>query len=68
MKLVQPAFQTLLGHIRSGTLDKFKEAFDKALDSGEGFSAAAADCSQSYMSLFDERCAGMVTLSYDQLP
>ncbi|XP_062087684.1 protein ROOT HAIR DEFECTIVE 3-like isoform X2 [Humulus lupulus] len=60
LQLVQPAFQTLLGHIRSGTLDKFKEAFDKALDSGEGFSAAAADCSQSYMSLFDERCADAV--------
>ncbi|KAF4399263.1 hypothetical protein G4B88_022346 [Cannabis sativa] len=60
LQLVQPAFQTLLGHIRSGTLDKFKEAFEKALDSGEGFSAAAAECSHSYMSLFDERCADAV--------
>lgn len=62
MKLVQPAFQSLLGHIRSGTLDKFREAFDKALDSGEGFSAAASDCAQSFMALFDERCAGMMGL------
>lgn len=48
----------MLGHIRSGTLDKFKEAFDKALESGEGFSVAARDCAQSYMALFDEGCAG----------
>lgn len=48
----------MLGHIRSGTLDKFKEAFDKTLESGEGFSVAARDCAQSYMALFDEGCAG----------
>lgn len=59
MKLVLPAFQSLLGHVRAGTLDHFKEAFDKALGSGEAFSVAARDCSQSYMALFDERCAGM---------
>ncbi|KAL5568197.1 hypothetical protein UlMin_024772 [Ulmus minor] len=54
LQLVQPAFQDLLGHLRSGTLDKFKEAFDKALDSGEGFAAAARECTQSYMALFDD--------------
>ncbi|KAL5579646.1 hypothetical protein UlMin_012088 [Ulmus minor] len=54
LQLVQPAFQDLLGHLRSGTLDKFKEAFDKALDSGEGFTAAARECTQSYMALFDD--------------
>ena len=62
LKLVQPAFQSLLGHVRSGTLDKFKEAFDKALECGDGFSAAAIDCTQSYMALFDERCTGMTWL------
>ncbi|KAF3450609.1 hypothetical protein FNV43_RR06698 [Rhamnella rubrinervis] len=60
LQLVQPAFQSALGHIRSGTLDKFKEAFDKALESGEGFSVAARDCAQSYMALFDEGCADAV--------
>lgn len=49
----------MLGHIRSGTLDKFKEAFDKALDQGEGFSKAAQGCSQAFMAVFDEKCAGI---------
>lgn len=60
LQLVQPAFQSLLGHVRTGTLEKFKEAFDKALDSGESFAVAARDCSQSYMALFDEQCADAV--------
>jgi hypothetical protein len=51
----------MLGHIRSGTLEKFKEAFDKALNAGEGFSLAAQTCTQSYMAQFDEWCAGMIT-------
>ncbi|XP_061981237.1 protein ROOT HAIR DEFECTIVE 3-like [Populus nigra] len=54
LQLVQPAHQSMLGHIRSGTLEKFKEAFDKALNAGEGFSLAAQTCTQSYMAQFDE--------------
>ncbi|KAK9282342.1 hypothetical protein L1049_005258 [Liquidambar formosana] len=57
LQLVQAAYQSMLGHIRSETLDKFKDAFDKALNGGEGFSVAARGCNQSSMSLFDERCA-----------
>ncbi|GAB2293387.1 Cell wall protein rhd3 [Dionaea muscipula] len=57
---VQPTFQSILGHLRSGTLDKFKDAFDKALSSGEGFSSAAYGCTQSLMSIFDEGCADAV--------
>ncbi|KAG5098515.1 hypothetical protein JHK82_048369 [Glycine max] len=34
----------MLGHIRSGTLDKVKEAFDKALKGGDGFSVVANNC------------------------
>ncbi|KAL7234538.1 hypothetical protein ACSBR1_018032 [Camellia fascicularis] len=60
-KLVQPAYQSMLGHIRSGTLDRFKDAFHKALNRGDEFSVAACDCTESFMSLFDEGCAGMVT-------
>ncbi|XP_039159334.1 protein ROOT HAIR DEFECTIVE 3-like [Eucalyptus grandis] len=60
LQLVQPAFQSVLGHIQCGTLDKFKEAFDKALNGGEGFSVAAYDCTQFYMALFDKRCADAV--------
>lgn len=57
-QLVQPTFQNVLAHIRLGTLDKFKEAFDKALNAGEPFSSAARSCSQAHMALFDEGCAG----------
>ncbi|KAG6782097.1 hypothetical protein POTOM_011485 [Populus tomentosa] len=60
LQLVQPAHQSMLGHIRSGTLEKFKEAFDKALNAGEGFSLAAQTCTQSYMAQFDEWCADAV--------
>ncbi|THG11336.1 hypothetical protein TEA_004299 [Camellia sinensis var. sinensis] len=58
--LVQPAYQSMLGHIRSGTLDRFKEAFDKALNGGERFSVAAHDCSESFMIQFDEACADAI--------
>lgn len=50
----------MLGHLRSGTLDKFKDSFDKALSSGEGFSSAARHCSELHMAQFDEKCAGVV--------
>ena len=54
----------MLGHIRTGTLDKFKEAFDKALSEGEGFSVAAHNCTESFMSQFDEACSGTSTNLY----
>lgn len=57
-QLVQPAFQSALGHIRSVTLDKFKETFEKALKGGERFSPAANTCIESCMAQFDEASAG----------
>lgn len=51
-----------MGHLRSGTVDKFKEAFDKALNSGEGFSAASHKCKETFMKLFDEGCDGKLLL------
>lgn len=50
----------MLGHLRSGTLEKFKEVFDKALNGGEGFSSASRNCTQFCMARFDEGYAGMV--------
>ncbi|CAA0814622.1 Protein ROOT HAIR DEFECTIVE 3 homolog 1 [Striga hermonthica] len=58
LQLVQPAYQFMLGHIRSGTLDKFKAAFETALNEGKGFSAAASDCMEYFMSQFGEAAAG----------
>ncbi|KAE9584683.1 putative P-loop containing nucleoside triphosphate hydrolase [Lupinus albus] len=60
LQLVQPAFQSALGHVRSGTLDKFKETFDKALKGGEGFSEAANNCIGSCMAQFDKACLDVV--------
>ncbi|XP_042024021.1 protein ROOT HAIR DEFECTIVE 3 homolog 1-like [Salvia splendens] len=59
LQLVQPAYQSMLGHIRTGTLDKFKESFNKALNEGKGFSAAARDCTKLCMSQFDEEAEGV---------
>ncbi|VVB00243.1 unnamed protein product [Arabis nemorensis] len=56
LQLVQPAFQDVLGHLRSGTLENFKEAFEKALNAGEGFSSSAHSCAQSCISRFDKGC------------
>lgn len=60
LQLVQPAFHSILGHLRSETLDKFKEAFDKALSGGEGFAAAANSCKQRFLNYFDEGCEDSV--------
>ncbi|XP_004510375.1 protein ROOT HAIR DEFECTIVE 3 [Cicer arietinum] len=60
LQLVQPAFQSALGHIRSVTLDKFKETFEKALKGGERFSPAANTCIESCMAQFDEASADVV--------
>ncbi|KAL2534061.1 Protein ROOT HAIR DEFECTIVE 31 [Abeliophyllum distichum] len=57
LQLVQPTHQFMLGHIRSGTLDRFKKAFDNALNEGKGFAVAARDCIKYFMSQFDEESA-----------
>nr|CAD1824264.1 unnamed protein product [Ananas comosus var. bracteatus] len=56
LQLVNPAYQSMLGHLRAKTLDAFKEAFDKALERGEGFASAARDCTQAFMSKFEKGC------------
>ncbi|THU62517.1 hypothetical protein C4D60_Mb01t05970 [Musa balbisiana] len=56
LQLVNPAYESMLGHIRAKTLDGFKEALDKALERGEGFAIAAHDCTQVFMSKFDKGC------------
>lgn len=48
----------MLGRIRSDTLQRFKEAFDKELKGGIGFAMAARECTGTFMSQFDEECAG----------
>ncbi|XP_009769230.1 protein ROOT HAIR DEFECTIVE 3 isoform X1 [Nicotiana tabacum] len=60
LQLVQPAYQSMLGHIRSDTFERFKEAFDKALKGGKGFALAARECTESFISRFDEECTDAI--------
>ncbi|WVZ75335.1 hypothetical protein U9M48_023401 [Paspalum notatum var. saurae] len=53
LQLVNPAYQSLLGHLRTRTLEGFKESFDKALTK-EGFAVAARDCTQTFLEKFDK--------------
>ncbi|KAL3512139.1 hypothetical protein ACH5RR_024856 [Cinchona calisaya] len=50
LQLVQPAFQLMLGHIWSGTLERFKEAFNDALNGGKGFAITARRCTETSIS------------------
>ncbi|ERN19822.1 protein ROOT HAIR DEFECTIVE 3 [Amborella trichopoda] len=58
--LVHPAYQAMLGHIRSSTFDNFKYKFDRSLDEGIGFALAVRKCIQSSMSEFDAGCTDVV--------
>ncbi|XP_055819921.1 protein ROOT HAIR DEFECTIVE 3-like [Solanum dulcamara] len=60
LQLIQPSYQSMLGCIRSDTLQRFKEAFDKELKGGIGFAMAARECTGTFMSQFDEECADAV--------
>ncbi|ONM40608.1 Protein ROOT HAIR DEFECTIVE 3 [Zea mays] len=53
LQLVNPAYQSLLGHLRTRTLEAFNESFDKALEK-EGFAAAARNCTQTFLEKFDK--------------
>ncbi|KAK6795976.1 hypothetical protein RDI58_009431 [Solanum bulbocastanum] len=60
LQLVQPAYQSMLGHIRSDAFKRFKDAFEKALKGGKGFALAARECAESFMSHFDEECTDAI--------
>lgn len=57
----------MLGHVRSGTLDRFKDAFNNALNGGKGFAMAARECFEYFMSQFDEGSAGMISYIYNAI-
>ncbi|CAA6666153.1 unnamed protein product [Spirodela intermedia] len=57
LQIAYPAYQSTLSHLRTKTLDDFKEAFEKLLNKGEGFAAASRSCTKSFLSKFDEGCA-----------
>ncbi|XP_057986090.1 protein ROOT HAIR DEFECTIVE 3 homolog 2 isoform X2 [Hevea brasiliensis] len=57
LDLVHPAYLTILGHLRSKTLENFKSRLEQSLNCGEGFAASVRTCGQSCMLEFDKGCA-----------
>jgi Root hair defective 3 GTP-binding protein (RHD3) len=49
----------MLGHLRTKTLDAFKDAFEKALARGDGFAVASRECTEAFLAKFDKGCEGM---------
>jgi hypothetical protein len=49
----------MLGHLRTKTLDAFKDAFEKALARGDGFAVASRECTEAFSAKFDKGCEGL---------
>lgn len=62
LQLVHPAFQAMLGHIRTKVLDKFKNDLEQSLKTGKGFAASIHDCIQSSLLEFDQECDGNIPI------
>ncbi|KAM7472585.1 hypothetical protein LguiA_010768 [Lonicera macranthoides] len=60
LQLVEPAYQRMLEHIHSQTLDRFKEAFQEKINGSEEFFVSAHDSIKSSMTQFDELCADVM--------
>ncbi|KAK1267207.1 hypothetical protein QJS04_geneDACA014575 [Acorus gramineus] len=56
LHLVHPAHQTMLGHLRSKTVQKFKSSLEQKFKKGEGFAASVRSCTRSCLSEFDKGC------------
>ncbi|PKU83801.1 Protein ROOT HAIR DEFECTIVE 3 like 2 [Dendrobium catenatum] len=54
LHLVKPAFQAMLGHLRSKALASFKIDLQQSLKKGVGFAVYVRNCSQSAMLEFDQ--------------
>ncbi|XP_037429923.1 protein ROOT HAIR DEFECTIVE 3-like [Triticum dicoccoides] len=55
LKLVYPAYKSLMKHLLNGTLKAFEESFHKAQKKQE-FEVAARDCTQSFLHKFTKGC------------
>ncbi|CAH9052320.1 unnamed protein product [Cuscuta europaea] len=56
LQLIQPSYQSMLGHIRSEVMERFKEMFSSALSAGKSFAVATSECSESCLVHFDDKC------------
>ncbi|XP_020274444.1 protein ROOT HAIR DEFECTIVE 3 homolog 2-like isoform X2 [Asparagus officinalis] len=54
LKLVHPAFQTMLGHLRSKALEQFKIDIEQSLQNGKEFAVSVRECTKSSMLEFDK--------------
>uniref|UniRef100_A0A0C9RKN9 Protein ROOT HAIR DEFECTIVE 3 homolog n=1 Tax=Wollemia nobilis TaxID=56998 RepID=A0A0C9RKN9_9CONI len=57
LDLVFPAYQAMLGHLRSKSLNMFKDELDQGLKKGEAFAMAVRNCMKASLTEFDKRCA-----------
>ncbi|KAE9453498.1 hypothetical protein C3L33_14610, partial [Rhododendron williamsianum] len=60
MLLVQSAVQSIFAHIRSRTLEEFKEAFHNALKKEKNAKVVSRICKEAWMKSFDDRCADVI--------
>ncbi|RWW12500.1 hypothetical protein GW17_00023829 [Ensete ventricosum] len=58
LHLVHPAFQAMLGHLRSKALDKFKNDLEQLLESGKGFAMSVRTCTKASLLAFDTEFTG----------
>ncbi|KAH9305485.1 hypothetical protein KI387_009889, partial [Taxus chinensis] len=57
LNLVYPAYQAMLGHLRSESFNRFKNELEEAVRNGEAFAAAVRHCTKSCMDEFDQGSA-----------
>ncbi|PKA59740.1 Protein root hair defective 3 like 1 [Apostasia shenzhenica] len=57
LQIVHPAYLSMLGHLRSRALDKFKGDLEQLLNGGEGFAASVRDSTRRCFVEFDQECA-----------
>ncbi|KAJ4846197.1 hypothetical protein Tsubulata_030589 [Turnera subulata] len=56
LDMVHHAYDNMLGHLRSKTLESFKARLEESVGKGEGFAASVRSCAQACMLDFDKGC------------
>ncbi|GLJ11016.1 hypothetical protein SUGI_0140450 [Cryptomeria japonica] len=57
LDLVYPAYQAMLGHLRSDAFNRFKNELEEGVQNGEGFAAVVQCCTKRCLGQFDQECA-----------
>ncbi|XP_004293731.1 PREDICTED: protein ROOT HAIR DEFECTIVE 3 homolog 2 [Fragaria vesca subsp. vesca] len=57
LDFVFPAYNTMLGHLRSNALENFKVRLEQSLSNGEGFASSVRTCTERCVLEFDRGCA-----------